>query len=175
MKRPSCKRRHWQMVPATSALFLAVLLSCVPGLVAAAGTGSQAKQHNDKGVGHFEAAYYQHVPKGNDAEAVREYALAASEFEDAIKEDPEFSDPHRNLARLRFIEKKFADAAREYGKVTELDPFDLDAYVNLALAHVELKNYQAAIDALRQAKLYTSDDKARATLDGYIEKVRRLQ
>ena len=57
----------------------------------------------------------------------------------------------------------------------ELTPADLDAYVNLALALIELKRLDEAIQTLEKAKGQTSDPKALNTLDTYLSKVRAHQ
>ena len=97
------------------------------------------------------------------------------EFKAAIARDSAYADAHRNLARVYYIQKNFAGAAEEYQRVTELAPGDLDAYVNLALAMIELKRPDAAIRALENAKTRTSDPQALETLDAYITKVRAYQ
>jgi len=73
------------------------------------------------------------------------------------------------------VQKNFDGAAAEYKKVTELAPGDLDAYVNLALALIELKRLDEAIQALENAKQQTPDTRALDALDTYISKVRAHQ
>jgi tetratricopeptide (TPR) repeat protein len=176
MHKQGCKERHrqWKWM-LWYPMVLVLALIAASQAASAGGADDTARYHNRKGIDHFEAAFYEHTPKGQGEEASREYALAEAEFKNAIKEEPGLVEPHRNLARLSFIRKKFADAAEQYETVTKLDPYDLDAYVNLALAQIELKNYGSAIDALREAKTRTTDEKARDTLNGYIEKIQRLQ
>jgi hypothetical protein len=57
--------------------------------------------------------------------------------------------------------------------VTNLDASDLDAYVNLALARIQLGDGDGALKALEAAKTNTADEKARTQLDQYIAKVRQ--
>ena len=86
-------------------------------------------------------AFMDHAPKNQEAEAERNYGLAVKEFKAAISRDFSFcrgaSEPGANCITFREISD---GAAEEYKRVTELAPGDLDAYVNLALALIELSN-----------------------------------
>ena len=131
--------------------------------------------HNQRGMEYFKKGFYDHAPKNQAAEAERNYGFAIKEFKAAISRDSSYTEAHRNLARVYYVQKNFDGAAEEYKKVTELAPGDLDAYVNLALALIELKRLDEAIQALENAKDQTSDPKALNTLDTYIAKVRAHQ
>jgi tetratricopeptide (TPR) repeat protein len=135
----------------------------------------EAALHTQQGQAYFKEGFYGHAPKGRVAEAERSYGLAARELRAAIAQDPTNLDAHRNLARVYHIQKDFAGAAEQYQRVTELAPFDLDAYVNQSLALIELKRLDDAIQALERAKGATSDPKALKTLDGYIARIRSHQ
>jgi tetratricopeptide (TPR) repeat protein len=132
----------------------------------------EAGYHNQRGVEYFKKGFYDHAPKNQVAESEMNYGLAIKEFQAAISRDSSYTDAHRNLARVYYVQKNFDGAAEEYKRVTELAPSDLDAYVNLALALIELKRPDEAIQALENAKQQTSDPKALDTLDTYIAKVR---
>jgi tetratricopeptide (TPR) repeat protein len=67
--------------------------------------------------------------------------------------------------------KDFEKAAETYRNVVKLDPSDLDSYVNLALALLNLERYDDAIDALEEAKAQTSDSSVIEKLDGYIHTI----
>jgi tetratricopeptide (TPR) repeat protein len=172
MRRGTCEQLHlrWAWIAAVSVLIVAL---ATPHVVSA-GDKEAAMYHNQKGLDHFNLAFYEHTPKKKDADASQEYTSAAAEFRKAIAEEPSLAEPHRNLARLTFIQRDFATAAEEYRIVTDLDPSDLDAYVNLSLARVELGDLDGAITALEGAKTNTSDQKALSQLDRYIAKVRQL-
>jgi tetratricopeptide (TPR) repeat protein len=131
--------------------------------------------YNQRGMEYFNKGFYDHGPKNQKLEADRNYGLAVKEFRAAIAKDPSYTEAHRNLARVYFLQKKFDGAAEEYQRVTELAPDELDAYVNLALALIELKRLDQAIQALEKAKRQTSDPKAMMTLDSYLSKVRAYQ
>jgi len=131
--------------------------------------------HNQRGVDFFKKGFYEHAPKNEAAKAELNYRLAIKEFKEAIAKDSSYTDAHRNLARIYYVQKNFEDAAWEYKKVTELAPSDLDAYVNLALAYIELKELDVAVDTLENAKDHTTDPKVLDTLNGYITKIRNRQ
>ena len=133
--------------------------------------GGEAGIHNQQGMEYFKKGFYDHTPKHQDAEAERNYGFAVKEFTAAIAKDPSSAEAHRNLARVYHVQKNFAGAAAEYKRVTELDSGDLDAYVNCALAFVELKRFDEAIQLLKDAKGQTLDPKALESLDSYIDKV----
>jgi tetratricopeptide (TPR) repeat protein len=135
----------------------------------------QAKDHNQRGMEYFNKGFYDHTPKEQVDEGERNYGLAIKEFKAAISKDPFFPDAHRNLARLYFLKKNFDGAALLYKRVTELDPGDLESYVHLSLALIELKRFDEAVQALENAKIQTSDPKVLEKLDTYISKVRAHQ
>jgi len=69
------------------------------------------------------------------------------------------------------VQKKPAEAAAAYLKVTELNPQDVDIYVLAALGLVESKQYDKAVKTLQMAKGYTEDKAALSKLDDYIAKI----
>ena len=135
----------------------------------------EAGFHNRQGMEYFKKGFYDHAPKNQAAEAERNYGLAVKEFKAAISRDFSFAEAHRNLARVYYVQKNFDGATEEYKRVTELAPGDLDAYVNLALALIELKRPAEAIEVLENAKGHACDPKVLETLDSYIDKVRTHQ
>ena len=145
------------------AMILAFLF--VPGAFCQDNGAGQPDYHNQRGMEYFKKGFYDHTPKNQKAEADRNYGLAIKEFKAAISKDPSYAEAHRNLARVYYLQKDFVGAAEEYKRVTDLTPSDLDAYVNLALALIELKRLDEAIQTLEKAKWQTSDPKALNTLD----------
>jgi tetratricopeptide (TPR) repeat protein len=134
--------------------------------------GLSAAYHNQRGTEFFKKGFYDHAPKDQAADADLSYGLAIKEFKAAIAKDASYTEAHRNLARVYHVQKNFEGAAEEYRKVTELAPDDVDAYVNLALALIELKRLDEAIQVLENGKEHTSDPKALNALDTYISKIR---
>jgi tetratricopeptide (TPR) repeat protein len=152
-----------------------LVLLFLPAALCHGGDVGEASYHNQRGMEYFEKGFCDHMPKKQVADAERNYGFAIREFRAAISRDTSFTDAHRNLARVYYVQKNFQGAAEEYRAVTELVPGDLDAYINRALALVELKRLGEAIQTLEDAKQRTPDPKARDTLDGYIAKAKALQ
>jgi tetratricopeptide (TPR) repeat protein len=165
------RKRLLTVVAAT--LILAFLF--LPGAFCQDRGAGEAGYHNQRGMDYFKKGFYDHAPKSQVAESERNYGLAIQEFKAAIARDSSYTEAHRNLGRVYYVQKNFDGAAGEYKRVTELAPGDLDAYVNLALALIELKRLDEAIQALENAKQQTSDTRALDTLDTYISKVRAHQ
>jgi len=156
---------------ATAAL---VFLS-FPGAFCQDMSTGEARMHNQQGMEYFRKGFHDHAPRNQVADAERNYRLAVKELRIAISKDSSFTEAHRNLARVYYVQKNFEGAAEEYKRVAELAPGDLDAYVNLALALIELRRPGEAIQVLEDAKGHTRDPKALETLDSYIGKVRACQ
>jgi len=171
MMRPVFLVRLLAVIAATMML----ALFTVPGAFCQDRSVDEAGFHNRQGMEYFKKGFYDHAPKNHEAEAKRNYGLAVKEFKAAISRDFSFAEAHRNLARVYYVQKNFAGAAEEYKRVTELAPGDLDAYVNLALALIELSRPEEAIQALENAKGHTSDPKTLEALDSYITKIRTYQ
>jgi tetratricopeptide (TPR) repeat protein len=131
--------------------------------------------HNQRAVEFFKKGFYDHAPKNEAAKAELNYRLAIKEFKAAIAKDASYTEAHRNLARVYYVQRDFDAAAEEYKKVTELAPGDLDAYVNLALAYIELKEFEEAVETLEKARDRTSDPKALDRLNALITKIRTRQ
>ncbi len=135
----------------------------------------EARSHNQQGMEYFKRGFYDHAPRNQVADAERNYRLAVKELKTAISKDFSYTEAHRNLARVYFVQKNFDGAAEEYKRVAELAPGDLDAYVNRALALIELGRPGEAIQVLENAKGHTRDPKALETLDSYMGKIRACQ
>jgi len=164
---------RWSITVVAGALMFLLLGPQVP--LCEDRTGGEAERHNELGLEYFRKGFYDHGPKNESEESLRCYGLAIREFKTAVSKNPSAVEPYRNLARVYFVQKDFGNAAEAYRKVTELQPGDLDAYVNLALALVELEKFDEAVGALENAKRNTSDAQALGTLDRYITRVREHQ
>jgi tetratricopeptide (TPR) repeat protein len=162
-------------LPAVIAATMMLAFISVPMAFCQERSVDEAGFHNRQGMEYFKKGFYDHTPKHQAAEAEKNYGLAVKEFKAAISRDFSFAEAHRNLARVYYVQKNFDGAAEEYKRVTDLAPSDLDAYVNLALALLELKRPAEAIQALENAKGHACDPKALETLDSYIEKIRTHQ
>lgn len=130
---------------------------------------------NQQGLTHFKRGYYEMIPRGRKAEAQQEMARAEQAFIRAIEIDPDFTDAHRNLARLYYLQKKFDQAGIEYSHVLRLDPGDIDTYVQMAVVETELGNFEEAVSHLEAAKKKTDDEQVIQKLNDYIQKTKEAQ
>lgn len=130
---------------------------------------------NRQGMAHFKQGHYNLKPKGRTAEAREQMALAEKAFKEAIEINGDCADAHRNLAHLYFVQQRFSEAASEYAHVIRLDPNDIDTYVHMALAQIEMGNLDEAVRYLENARDQTNDERVLRQLDSYIEKIRQAE
>ena len=100
------------------------------------------------------------------------FDLAAGEFQSAIAADPNNVQPHRNLARLYYVRKQFAQAAQAYTTLTILEPQNIDTYAQLALCYTRLNQLDKAIRVLEIAKTKTDNPEVIGKLDEYIRRIK---
>jgi len=131
----------------------------------------EEKSYNEKGLKYFKTGYYEMAPKHRKNDAAEQYLLAEEEFKKAIAINEEYLEAHVNLARLYYIQKKYEKASAEYGKVVELDPWNIDHYVNLAVTLTELGKFDEAMQILEEAKTRTTDAHALRQLDKYMDRI----
>lgn len=130
---------------------------------------------NQRGLSHFRHGYYDLIPRGRKNEAHEEFAQAEKAFLRAIEINSHYVDAHRNLARLYYLQGKFAKAGEEYSQVMHLDPGDIDNYVQMALVETELGHFREAVGYLEAAKQQTEDEQIIRKLDDYIQKIPSVQ
>ena len=127
--------------------------------------------HNEKGLSHFKNGFYNFTPKHRKEEASKEYGLAIQEFNKALVINPGYTEAHRNLARVYYVQKKYLKAAKHYKKLTNLDPEDIDSYLYTASAYEKAQKYDEAIAELKIAKEKATDPQIIKKLDSFIEKI----
>ena len=152
-------------------VLLALLLLFAGGPFSVCQAQGGGSSHNDNGLKYFKKGFYEYAPHNKHQEANQYYEMAVSEFRKAIAENEGNAAAHRNLARVYHVQKKYALSAAEYKRVTELNPQDVDAYVNLAVAYTHLNRFDEAREQLELAKTKTNDPVAIGKLNGYIEKL----
>ena len=156
-------------------LFVAFLLACTGGLRGAPlQSGDSAPPQSERvriGVSHFDRAFYDLTPHKRDAEAAREFDLAAAEFERELAANPASVVAHRYLARIQAARKNHLESARHYDRVSELLPLDLDACVFAAQAYVDAGRIEEARARLTAAQARTSDSVALARLAQYLDRL----
>ncbi|MFO7962809.1 MAG: hypothetical protein R6U50_02710 [Desulfobacterales bacterium] len=130
--------------------------------------------YKQEGLKHFKKGFYELTPRGKKDEAVKHYQLAVQAFKQAldIREDKEI---RRNLAKIYYVQEKYAMAASEYEKASKLDPYDIENYVELALSYMYLERYNEAIQTLETARAWTVDEDIIERLDSYIETARNVK
>jgi tetratricopeptide (TPR) repeat protein len=131
----------------------------------------QESEHVRKGVSHFDRAFYELRPQKREREAAREFDLAIAEFEREITLRPSSVTPHRYLARIHAARNEFLEAAAHYDKVTELDPFDVDAFVLASLAYLEAGEVAEARRRLEAARTASADPDVLARLADYLARL----
>jgi Flp pilus assembly protein TadD len=114
-----------------------------------------AEKKNDDAITEFEAAL-KLSPK--DLEAQQELAdlyagagkndLAETAYRPLVAAHPNDPELHRSLGRALLLQKKFPDAQQELLAAVRLKRDSPDAYVDLAFAASENKNYDLAVRAM---------------------------
>jgi len=133
--------------------------------------GRDQTTHLQRGLTSFEQGFYEFLPKGRRAEAEEAFIVAARELELALGSEPDNARAHRTLARIHSLRKDHAAAAEHYRRLTEIDPFDVDAYVLAAVSLVEAGRFDEARIELERAKGRTADARTLIRLDGYLAKL----
>jgi tetratricopeptide (TPR) repeat protein len=87
-----------------------------------------------------------------------ELAEAGKEYESALRIDPSFTSAYVNLADLRRMEGRDADAEALLRRALDRAPEAADIHHALGLALVRLKQYEAALPHLRRATELSPDD-----------------
>lgn len=137
--------------------------------------GREQTTHLQRGLASFEQGFYEMLPKGRRAEAEDAFVTAVRELELALEAEPNNVRAHRTLARVHSLRKNYAAAAEHYRRLTEIDPFDVDAYVLAAVSLGEAGRFDEARIELERAKGRTADVRALALLDGYLTKLAEAQ
>jgi tetratricopeptide (TPR) repeat protein len=120
-----------------------------------------------QGVSHFERAFYDLTPHKRDLEAAREFELE-------LKQQPSSAVAHQYLGRIYSLRKDYKKSAEHYDRLSEIEPFNVDACVLAALAYGEAGDYAEARARLMEAKLRTSDPAALARIAEYLAKADKL-
>lgn len=131
----------------------------------------QSATHLQRGRAGFEQAVYGHLPKNERAAAERAFAAAVRELDLAVQDDPNDREAHRLLGRLHTLRGNHVQAAAHFRRLTEIDPFDLDAYALTASALAEAGRFGEARTELERAKGRASDPRSIALIDGFLAKL----
>lgn len=84
----------------------------------------------------------------------RQYEPAVKELKEAVKQSPDWEDPHYVLALSLTELNKLKEAIEEYKRVIELaikDEPKILSFYNMGNAYLDLGEYQKAVDSYKQA------------------------
>lgn len=98
----------------------------------------------------------------------REYEMAAKEFREALKHDPEHLPSHKFLAMTLSLSKKHAEAQREIAWVLEREPNDVGAIFIAALVKYNQGRYDDASRLNKQVLSFEPDYAEAHLLEGRL-------
>jgi tetratricopeptide (TPR) repeat protein len=151
-----------------TALGILITLVLAPITVLRGGGMEDEAFFNDKGLGHYNRAYYEFLAAGKREQAEEEFEKAVLAFQEAIGINDRFVAAHRNLGRVYTVQKKDGAALDEYRKVVDLEPENLENYLPLASALERLGRLDEARQVLTQAKALSRDSRVWEVLDRLI-------
>jgi tetratricopeptide (TPR) repeat protein len=93
----------------------------------------------------------EHFRKGNEYAQAKDFEQASAEFEEALRQDPEYVSARVNLGVAYYQLQRLEDAIEQYEKALELEPEDAGIYSNLAAAYVQQGDLEEALDAYLRA------------------------
>lgn len=122
-------------------------------------------QEDDRKARREAKAYLQ---EAEEAVAENDFALAEASYRKAIAKDPGNTTARYNLGNLYYNNEKPAEAAQRFTQAAELAPGKGEkhkAFHNLGNSFMEQKNYQAAVEAYKDAlRNDPTDDETRYNL-----------
>ena len=121
------------------------------------------------GMDLFKEGYYQLMPEGKVEEGKQKLDQAISALQVAVSMNDKNIGSHYLLARIYIILNKYPDAVLEYNKVIELDPENVNIYLNLASAYVQMKKYDSAFEVLNYAKTITDNKEAVEGIESLVQ------
>jgi cytochrome c-type biogenesis protein CcmH/NrfG len=143
--------------------------------LSAQGWAQNADELEEAGLRHFEKAYYEAVPKKEDAVAAEEFRKAEASFRQAIRNRPERVQPYLHLGRTLFVQGKYLEAAKVYGDALKIEPENKPVYLQLASAQEQAGDYGAAVATLQMLRAKESDPGALDKLDDLIGRLKARQ
>lgn len=156
-------------LPYVALIILFFLIASGIGTAASKEIQYSETYYNELGLSAFNEGFYDLLPRGEKAAANLRFEQAVTFFEKAIEIDGDFTEAHRNLARVYFVRKEYTLAVEEYKKVVALDPGDPDTRLAIASAYVKLGMNDEAIEQLTAAKNQSDDPAVIEKLDRLIE------
>jgi tetratricopeptide (TPR) repeat protein len=96
-----------------------------------------------------------------------EYGEAATALAAVLAQFPRDRVVHNELGRVLFLQKRYADAVKEFQQTLEIDPEDLQANYNLMLCYTGLGNEQRANQHRDRYLRFKADESAQALTGTY--------
>lgn len=128
--------------------------------------GAHLFAQEDNRQARREAKIY--LQEAEEALAENDFALAEASYRKAIARDPGNTTARYNLGNLYYNNEKPAEAARRYRQAAEVAPGKQEkhkAFHNLGNSFMEQENYQAAVEAYKDAlRNEPTDDETRYNL-----------
>lgn len=146
-----------------------IILGLVLGMSFA---GAQtAKELDGSGLDHFGKAFYKASPRNDHGKAGAEYRLAEEAFQEAIRSQPDWVEPHLHLGRTYFVQQKYGMAAEVYRRALTLAPQRKEIYVQLASALEMAGDYEGAVGVLKELRTQEADPRSIRMLDDLIQRL----
>ncbi len=121
-------------------------LFCILGYAACMVAGSELRAQTPRLTG-----IQQHYEKAQTALAAGQTELAASEFREILRLDPQNASAHANLGIVAFRQKDYAQAAQEFRAALKLQPGLANAKAFLGMSELRLGHSAAAAPLLQES------------------------
>ncbi|MBU4316721.1 MAG: tetratricopeptide repeat protein [Proteobacteria bacterium] len=158
--------------------FIPLITLILPLLLAVSSAYSSGnKESNEEddfhklGLDLFQQGYYELIPQGKVEEGMKKLDQAVRAFESAISLNDQRTESHWYLARIFSIQLKYEKAEKQYKRLIELEPENLDYYLFLASTYVQMKRFSEARKSLDYAKTRTEDTLAIEKIDALVKSI----
>jgi tetratricopeptide (TPR) repeat protein len=98
-----------------------------------------------------------------------EFALALEHLETVIRQYPRDRVVWNDIGQIHFLERRYAEAVEALKRVLEIDPEDLDAHYDLALAYNGLNEQERALEHQALYLRFKADESAQALTGPYLQ------
>jgi tetratricopeptide (TPR) repeat protein len=151
-------------------LFLAFTAS-TDAVVASKTDAHQTETHYQKGMRLYRTGFYEFMPRNQQKQAYHYYQLAEKEFILQLHDIPSDIPAGLALARVYHVQKKYLKAAKQYQKMTELDPANLDTYALAAASFAKAEHFRSAEDQVKAAMALAKQPRGQKALRDLYEKL----